>query len=253
MSRGRAVAILAPAAILIALTGGWEIGARVFGVEDYLLPTPSEIATTLWEDRALFGPDLWVTFREVVLGFVLALVTGVGWAVAMHLSPALRRAFYPLIVASQTIPIVAIAPVLVIWFGFGIAPILIVIALVCFFPVCVNTLDGLRSVDPAAITLMRTLDASRLQVLTRLEGPAALPHLFTGAKIAIAVAVIGAIFGEFASSGSGLGHLMQQANSQFLTARVFGAVFLLAVMAIVLFGLVSLLERRFARWGPTEL
>jgi len=194
-----------------------------------------------------------VTLREVVLGFGLAMTLGVSWAIAMHLSPALRRAFYPLIVASQTIPVVAIAPILVVWFGFGIAPKLIIIALVCFFPICVNMLDGMRSVDPAAITLMRTLDADRRRILTRLEIPAALPQLFTGIKIAIAVAVIGAVFGELAGADSGLGHLMVQANSQFLTARLFGAVVLLAAIAVALFSLAALIERRVVRWGSTEL
>ena len=148
----------------------------------------------------------------------------------------LRRAFYPLLVASQTVPIVVIAPILVVWLGFGIGPKLVIIALVCFFPITVNTLDGLRSVDPDLLKMMRTLDASRWQTLRRVEAPSALPYFFSGAKIAVAVAVIGAVFGEWAGSSSGLGHLIQQASGQLQTARMFAAVVVLSALAIVLFG-----------------
>jgi NitT/TauT family transport system permease protein/putative hydroxymethylpyrimidine transport system permease protein len=176
-------------------------------------------------------------------------VAGVGFAVALHLSEALRRAFYPLIVASQTVPIIVIAPILVVWFGFGIAPKLAIIALICFFPITVNTLDGLRSVDPELLKLMRSLGAGRWQSLRRAEAPAALPYFFSGAKIAVAVAVIGAVFGEWAGSSAGLGHLMLQASSQLLTARVFAAVAVLSAFAIVLFALLAATERRVAWWG----
>jgi NitT/TauT family transport system permease protein/putative hydroxymethylpyrimidine transport system permease protein len=175
-------------------------------------------------------------------------VAGVGFAVALHLSPLLRRAFYPLIVASQTIPIIVVAPILVVWFGYGIGPKLAIVALICFFPIAVNTLDGLRSVDPDAIKMMRTLDASRLQIFTRVEAPTALPYAFSGAKIAVAVAVIGAVFGEWAGSDSGLGHLMLQDNAQLETARLFAAVVVLSTIAIALFGLLALAERRIVTW-----
>ena len=138
-----------PAAAALAgfLIGGWELFAKLGHVENYLLPAPSEVASALSNDRDLLAPDAWVTAREVLLGFALALVIGVAVAIALHLSPLLRRAAYPLVVASQAIPVVVIAPILVIWFGFGITPKLIVIALICFFPVVVNTLDGLEGVD----------------------------------------------------------------------------------------------------------
>ena len=144
-----------------------------------------------------------MTLQEVLLGFACALVAGLGFAVALHLSETLRRAFYPLLVASQTVPIIVIAPILVVWFGYGIGPKLAIIALICFFPITVNTLDGLRSVDPEATKMMRTLDASRGQILRRVEAPTALPYVFSGAKIAVAVAVIGAVFGEWAGADSG--------------------------------------------------
>ena len=246
---------LAPLAIVLALLGAWELAARwdlladALSVEPFLIPAPSDVAQALWEDRELLADNGWVTLKEVVLGFAVALVAGVGFAVALHLSPALRRALYPLLVASQTVPIIVIAPILVVWFGFGIGPKLAIIALICFFPITVNTLDGLRSVDPELRKLMRTLDAGRWQTLRRVEAPAALPYFFSGAKIAVAVAVIGAVFGEWAGSDEGLGHLMLQASAQLLTARVFAAVVVLSAFAIALFGLLTLLERRFAWWG----
>jgi putative hydroxymethylpyrimidine transport system permease protein len=245
---------LAPAAVIVALLGAWELAARwdlisgALQIEDFLVPAPSDVAESLWQDRSLLADDSWVTLREVVLGFLCALGAGLIFAIALHLSETLRRAFYPLLVASQTIPPVAIAPILVVWFGFGIGPKLMLVALVCFFPVTVNTLDGLRSVDPQLITMMRTLGAGRAQILGRIELPSALPFIFSGTKIAIAVAVIGAVFAEWAGADSGLGHQILIASSQLLTARMFAAIALLSVMAILLFALVSVIERRVVTW-----
>ena len=251
--------VLLPVGLIVALLGLWELLARtglladLFGINeaasDLLVPAPTQIAEALWEDRDLLADNGWVTLKEVLAGFAVSVLLGVAFAVAMHLSDTVRRAFYPLLVASQTIPIVAIAPVLVIWLGFGIGPKLAVIALICFFPITVNTFDGLRSVDPAAIRMMRTLDADRRAILRRLELPAALPYFFSGAKVAIAVAVIGAVFGEFVVANEGLGDVIRQAQAQLLTARVFAAVVVLSAFAIGLFGLLSLLERRYAWWG----
>jgi putative hydroxymethylpyrimidine transport system permease protein len=251
--------VLLPLAVVAALLGLWELLARtgllaeMLGINeaasDLLVPAPSQVIESLWDDRDLLADHGWVTLKELLAGVALAVAVGAAFAVAMHLSDTLRRAFYPLLVASQTIPIVAIAPVLVIWLGFGIGPTLAVIVLICFFPVTVNTLDGLRSVDPDAIRMMRTLDAGRGAILRRLELPAALPQFFSGVKIAVAVAAIGAVFGEYVSADEGLGFLIKQAQAQLLTARVFAAVAVLSAFAIGLFALLSLLERRYAWWG----
>jgi putative hydroxymethylpyrimidine transport system permease protein len=247
---------LPPVAIVLVLLGLWQLAANLdviadaLHIEPFLVPSPSEIAQSLWTDRTLLADNGWVTLQEVIAGFALSVVAGVGFAVVLHLSPTLRRAFYPLLVASQTVPIVVIAPILVVWLGFGIGPKLVIIALICFFPITVNTLDGLRSVDPDLVKMMRTLDASRWQTFRRVEGPTALPYFFSGAKIAVAVAVIGAVFGEWAGSSSGLGHLIQQASAQLQTARTFAAVVVLSALAIVLFGLLAVIERRVAWWGP---
>ena len=240
----------APAIVLLTTcAAAWELAARAGWVEDYLLPGPSEVGQALVEDRRLLLADAWVTGQEVVLGFTLALAAGVAIAVGLHLSSLARRAVYPLVVASQAVPVIVIAPILVIWFGFGMTPKLIVIALICFFPIAVNTLDGLRATDPAQVKMLRTLGAGRWALLRRLELPGALPYLFSGAKVAVAVAVIGAVFGELVGSDAGLGHAIQVGMAQLLTARVFAAVAILSAMAIALFALVSLVERRTVPWA----
>jgi len=246
------VSWLPPFLLLGTAVGVWEALARLGAVENYLLPAPSEVAQALVDDRHLLLSDSWVTGREVVLGFALALAVGVAIAIALHRFLLLRKTLYPLVVASQAVPVIVIAPILVIWFGFGIAPKLIVIALICFFPIVVNTLDGLASVDRAQVRMLQTLDASRTDVFRHLELPSALPYLFSGAKIAVAVAVIGAVFGELVGSDAGLGHAIQVGTAQLLTARVFAAVLILSVMAIALFALVSALERWVVPWARPD-
>jgi putative hydroxymethylpyrimidine transport system permease protein len=246
--------VLAPALIVIALLGlwelaaGWHLLADALNIEPFLIPAPSEIAEALWKDRDLLADNAWVTLQEVLLGFLCAVAAGLLFAVVLHLSETLRRAFYPLLVASQTVPIIVVAPILVVWFGFGIGPKLAIIALICFFPITVNTLDGLRSVDPDALKMMRTLDASRWGLFRRVEAPTALPYAFSGAKIAVAVAVIGAVFGEWSGATEGLGVVMDRANAQLLVPRMFAAVVVLSAMAIALFGLLALLERKVVNW-----
>jgi putative hydroxymethylpyrimidine transport system permease protein len=254
MTDSRLRTLLPPVLLILVLLGLWELAARwdvlanLLEIEDFLVPAPSQVAEALWEDRDLLADNAWVTIQEIVLGFLLAAVVGIGFAFLIHLSDTARRAVYPLLVGSQTIPIIAIAPILVVWFGFDLGPKLAIIALVCFFPITVNTVDGLRSVDPDLRKMMRTMGAGRLQTLWRVEAPWALPYTFSGAKIAVAVAVIGAVFGEWAGANEGLGHLMVTAQSQLLTARVFAAIAVLSAIAIVLFALLSLLERRLVSW-----
>jgi ABC-type nitrate/sulfonate/bicarbonate transport system permease component len=245
---------LLPAFLLAALVGAWQLAtstgtlADLLNLEPFLVPSPAEIASSLWENRSLLAENGWVTLREVLLGFACALVAGLGFAVVLHLSETLRRASYPLLIASQTIPIIAIAPILVVWLGYGIWPKLAIVTLVCFFPITINTLDGLRATEPDAIKLMRTLDASRWQILRRVEAPGALPYAFSGARIAAVFTTIGALFGEWVGSNSGLGHLILLDNGQLETARVFASVVVLSAIALALFGLIALAERRIVTW-----
>lgn len=245
---------LPPLILLAGLIGTWQFAASsglladLFGLEPFLVPSPAEIAAVLVEDRAILAENARVTAVEIVAGFLVAVVTGVTVAVLFHLSGLLRRAGYPLVVASQTIPVIVIAPVLVAWFGYGIGPKLAIIALICFFPVAVNTLDGLRSADPAAVKMMRSLDAGRFRIFLSVEAPGALPLAFSGARIAAAVAVIGAVFGEWAGSDAGIGHLILQDNAQLKTDRMFAAVVVLSAIALAVYALIALLERRVIRW-----
>lgn len=245
---------LLPALLAAALVGAWQLAASsgvlasALGLEDFLVPSPAEIATSLQGNRSLLAENAWVTLREIALGFGCAVVVGVVFAVAMHLSETLRLAAYPLVIASQTIPIIVVSPILVIWLGFGIGPKLAIVALVCFFPITVATLDGLRSTDLEAIKMMRTLDASRWGTFRRLEAPNALPQFFSGMRIAVAIAPIGAVFAEWSGSSSGLGHLILLDNAQLETSRMFAAVVVLSAIAIALFGLIALAERRIVTW-----
>jgi ABC-type nitrate/sulfonate/bicarbonate transport system permease component len=245
---------LLPLGLIALLLSLWQVAcstgaiADALNLESFLVPSPAEVASSLWENRGLLAENAWVTLREMLLGILAALLVGVGFAVLMHRWRVLRDAAYPLIVASQAIPIVVIAPILVVWFGYGIAPKVVIVALICFFPITVNALDGLRSVDPEAVKMMRSLNASRRQRFRRVEAPAALPNLFTGIKIAVVFAPIAAVFAEWAGSSSGLGHLIQSDTAYFQVARQFATVVVLSAMALTLIGLATLAERRVVTW-----
>jgi ABC-type nitrate/sulfonate/bicarbonate transport system permease component len=253
--RGRTMSRWAlPALALAALIGLWQLAASsgllasVLDVESFLAPSPAEIASSFWENRSLLAENAWVTMQEILLGFLCGLGIGLAFGFLLRPFETLRLSFYPLIVGSQAIPIVVFAPILIVWFGFGIGPKLAVVALVCFFPIAVATADGLRSVDPEATKMMRTLDASRGQLLWRLEAPTALPFTFSGAKIGVTFAPIAAIFGEWVGANSGLGVLIREDSARLATDRMFAAAFLLAAIALALYGLVALAERRVVTW-----
>lgn len=236
--------------VAVALLAAWEAIVRAGLVDALLLPSPTQVAESLWTDRGLLAPDLAVTAWEVVLGLATALAIGVALALAMHLWQPVARALRPLVIGSQAVPIPVIAPLFILVLGFGLAPKILMVALICFFPVAINLADGLRDADPDAERVLRSLDATRWQRLRLLEAPAALPAAFTGAKVAAAVAVIGAVFAEWAGSDSGLGHALLTANGQLETARAFAATVLLCLMAVALYGLFAALERRVVDWTP---
>jgi putative hydroxymethylpyrimidine transport system permease protein len=237
-----------PAVLVAAGIGVWELVARVADVPDYLFPAPSAVATSLAADARLLSSAALVTAREVVLGYLLAVAVALVVAVLLHFSSALRRAMLPLLVVSQTVPTVVLAPILAILLGFGIGPKLVVVAIVCFFPVVVNAVDGLRSADRELVAMMRTLDGTRAAIFRRVELPGALPHTFTGLRIAATYAAVGAVFGEWAGSSSGLGFVMLQAQPSLDTARIFACVVVLSALALCLYGLVSLAERLIVPW-----
>ena len=240
---------VAPMAIVLLVLAAWELCVRLFDIKAWLLPSPSAIANALYQDAGLLVQHSWVTLEEVMVGFAVALICGVSLGVGIALSRTVERSLYPFVIASQTIPIIVIAPLLLIWFGYGLTPKIIVVALIAFFPLAVNTVDGLKSVDPDTVNLLRTLGASRLQILLKAQLPTALPYLFSGARVAVAVSVIGAVIGEWVGSSEGLGYLMIRSKPQFLTERVFAAITLLSAMGVGLFLLVGLVERLAIPWS----
>ncbi|HXD58829.1 MAG TPA: ABC transporter permease [Thermoleophilaceae bacterium] len=230
----------------------WQAVASIHGVDNLTLASPLETWHSLKVDRALLISNMWVTLEEVLLGLGIAVVAGAGSAILMHLYRPLRDAAYPLLVASQAIPIVVLAPLFVLAFDYGIGPKLAIVALICFFPITVNVLDGLRSVDPELLKLMRSLRASRVATLVKVELPAALPFLFSGLRVAATVSVIGAVFGEWAGADKGLGRLVLLGNNQLETPRVYAGVVILTLMALALFALVTLAERVAVPWNRKE-
>ncbi len=239
-------------AIVVAVIAGWEAYVRVFDVQKWLLPAPSLIAATLVKDAGMLWGHTRVTLGEVLVGFGVAMVIGVCLASAIALSKTVERAIYPFLIASQTIPIIVIAPLLIIWVGYGLLPKVIVVALISFFPIVVNTVDGMKSVDPDMVSMMRTLGANRLQVFLKAQAPTALPYLFSGMKVAISVSVIGAVIGEWVGSSKGLGYLMVRSKPQFLTERVFAAIVILSAMGTALFVLVGVVEKLAMPWRKAK-
>jgi len=247
---GRILRQYGPAIGLVILgIGLWELLCRALDVPDYIWPTPSLVASTLADRAGELASNSWVTIKEVILGFLIAVAAGLGIGIALHLSGILRKSVYPILIASQSIPTVVLAPVLAIVLGFGLAPKLAIIGLFCFFPIVVNTVDGLGTVDREYVRLMLTLDGSRSAIFRRIEFPSALPSIFSGVRIAATYAAIGAIFGEWAGSEAGLGFQMLQAQGQLDTAYVFAAVFIVTLIAVALFLLVTLLERLLIPWA----
>jgi len=235
--------------LVLVLLGIWELYVDLGGAVPLILPPPHAVAQALYDDRGLLWSNFLVTAEEVMLGILVATVAALVLASVMHFFITFRGALWPVLIASQTIPIPMLAPVLILWLGFGILPKLVVIALVSFFSIVVTTSAGLAAVDPDLIKLMRTFDASRLRTFRHVELPSALPGLFTGAKIAVTVAVIGAVFAEQAGASSGLGYLFEQSIPQLLTARAYAAVVILSGFAIALFALLTLAERLALPWA----
>lgn len=242
--------MIAPALVVLALLAAWQLYVDLDGVDELVLASPAQIAEALWDDRSLLLDNLGVFALEVGLGILLALALGLVLAVLIHWSSPARRALYPLMVGSQAVPLVILSPLLVYWVGFGILPKLIIIGIICFFPVVVTTFDGLRAVDPEYGKLMRTLDATRWQTFRLTELPAALPAALSGARIAVAIAVIGAVLAEQSGSTRGLGHLMTQSIANLETPRAYASVALMALFAIALFYALGLAERRLLHRRP---
>ena len=245
----RALPAALPAALVaILVLVAWESLVRLFGVPAFLLPGPSAIAGAFWESRDLLLRHAWPTAGEAVLGFLVAVIAGALSGLLINRSALAERSLYPWLVVSQTLPTVAIAPILVTWLGYGQLPKVLVVTLFCFFPVTVATVDGLRATDPDLVRLMRSFGAARWRIFFIVEAPGALPFVFGGVRLAVTYCVIGAVVGEWVGSSEGLGFLMIQDKAQFEIPRLFAEISLLSVMGVSLFLLVALLQRLAAPW-----
>ncbi len=244
--------VLPPAVMVLLFLISWEVIALVADIEPWLLPAPTEIITAGWEARTLLGDHITQTLLETVIGFSLAIIVGIALGLLIDTSSILRRAIYPLLVFSQTIPIIAIAPVLVIWFGYGLLPKVLVVILLCFFPIVVSTVDGLSSVDPDLIALMQSMGASKHQILWKVCWPSALPSVFSGMRVSATYSVMGAVIGEWVGASKGLGVFMIRSTNSFRTDWLFAAIFISAVLSIAMFALINVLERWMLPWQRRE-
>jgi NitT/TauT family transport system permease protein len=238
-----------PSALLLAgLIVAWEIATRALAIKPVILPAPSLVVSTLLDDGDLFIANAGVTLAEVALGFGIGLAVGVGAAVGVVYSATFERSIYPLIVTSQMIPVFAIAPLLIVWLGFGIEPKVVIVALAVLFPITVNLVTGLRSADEEVIALMRSFNASARRILWAVRLPSSLPYLKSASQVAIVYAVIGAVVAEVIGAEAGMGKVMLQSNATARTDRVFAAILVVSALALGLFALVRLVGARLTPW-----
>jgi NitT/TauT family transport system permease protein len=238
---------------LVALVAAWEASCHLLAIPAFLIPAPSQVALRLYEKRDLYFIHTWVTLYETTAGFILAVGFGIICAAIIVVIPRMRDIVMPLLLVAQLVPKVAIAPLLLIWFGYGLFPKILVAFLVAFFPIVVNGASGLASVQPELLDLGSSLQASRWQTFWKFRVPSALPELFSGMKIAVTLAIIGAIIGEFVGGNRGLGYLIIVANQELDTALAFAAIFLLSAVGIVLYAVIEIIERVVIPWhAPSE-
>jgi len=236
--------------IYFLLTILWEAGVRLFHVPGWILPAPTAILAIAkeWAPELLYNS--YITVRETIIGFVVALILSLPLAVIIAFTSTARRLLYPILLGLQSIPKVALAPLVILWLGIGNWPKIVIVILVCFFPILVNVVAGFEAVPKAMLDLMYSLRASRLAIFRRLRAPVAMPHLFTGCKVAITFAVIGAVIGEFVAAQEGLGYMILMSTAQSQTPLAFAAIILLTFISVVLYYAIEILERRLVTWRP---
>lgn len=234
--------VLPPLAAMLALIALWQASTAVFKIPDYILPSPIAIADAVVTNWQVLLKQSWATFVESMLGFALGIVVGIPLAVLIACSPMVEKTLYPLLVASQSVPKVALAPIFVVWFGFGLLPKVLIAFSIAFFPVVVNTVVGLQRTPTDMIKLMRALGASPLETFWRVRIPMASPFIFAGIKISSAFAVVGAIVGEFIAAEEGLGYLQLVANNNLEIPLLFACLLMLSVLGALMYYLVVLVE-----------
>ncbi len=236
--------------LMVVVTALWEIAIRLFNVPTFVLPAPTAIVQSLIESRMQLLVAARFTATEVLLGFIFAAITGIVVALVIVRFEKFGRALYPLIVLFQNVPKVALAPIFILWFGYDLAPKVLLIVVIAFFPVAIDMLAGLQSVEPSFVSLMKSVGASKTKILMRVRIPHALPHLFAGLKVAITFSVIGAIVGEFAGANAGLGYVIQFASTQLDTPLIFSALLVVSVLGLAFYYVVELAEWFLVPWAP---
>lgn len=238
-----------PVVLLIVV---WELAIRVFDIQRFLLPQPMDVLVTLWDSRVQLLAESWVTFQESLWGFLLAVATAIPIAILITFSRVASATIYPLLVISQVIPKVAIAPLLVVWMGFGVGPKILLAFLIAFFPIVVNTATGLNNIEPKMIHLARSMGASTWQTFVYFRLPSSLPVFFAGLKVGVTFAVIGALVGEFVGAGSGLGHLTVIAMGSLNTELVFAAIIAMAAIGVAMYVAIEAVERVVVPWNRSK-
>ncbi len=243
-------ALLPPLTLAIVIVVIWELSIPIFGVSKFMVARPSEIAGSLTKLADLFVSSAVVTSFEILWGFLLSVVVGIGIALLLTWFDSFAHAVFPLVVALQIVPKVALAPLLILWFGFGDLPKILLIMLIAFFPITLNMRAGLTSVSPDLLLLMRSVGATKWQVLSRVQVPTSLPYLFAGLRIAVTFSVIGAVVAEFAGANQGLGFLIQYASTQLDTPLLFGGLVVISVVGFAFYYGLSIVERIVDHWYP---
>jgi len=248
----RFVSVILPTLALAAAIGIWWLAKWTFSWPSFVVPSPGEVARELWSRRSYFPSQFWTTLLETLEGFGLSVVIGVACAIAIAYSRTLERSIYPLLVALNAVPKLALAPILVLWMGFGAGPKVVMVILICVFPIVLSTATGLKSTPAELDELIRSLSASRFQTFRTVGFPAALPQIFVGLKVGISLAVIGAVIGEFVGATKGLGYVIVASGQNADTTLAFASIVILAVLSVVLFYVLVALERLLVPWAEHQ-
>jgi NitT/TauT family transport system permease protein len=246
--RQRAGAVLVVAVLLVA----WEVGVRLLGIKEYLLPAPSRIWFELAKRSNVVMGGAWVTTQEILGGYLAAVLVSVPFALAVTYSRFMENAIYPVVVFLQIVPKIAVAPLFIIWFGFGYTPKLLIVFLLSFFPIVVSSIAGFKAVDPEIMDFARTTGASGWKLFAKIRLPQALPDIFTGMKVGAALSATAAIVAEFVASDKGLGYLLLQYNGNLDTPMVFAVIFLLSLIGLAVYYTVEFIERMTIPWHVSQ-
>ncbi|PWU67576.1 ABC transporter permease [Gracilibacillus dipsosauri] len=237
-----------PISVIAIMLFIWELSTRIFQIPDWILPAPTVIIQEALNNWPNYSHHIFSTIQLTILGLVMGIVVGLTVAVILHLLPKVREAVYPIMILSQNVPIIVLAPLLVIWFGFGMTPKLLIIILVCFFPIAVATIDGLRQTSPELIHYMKMTGATKQQIFRKLELPHALPAIFSGLKISATYSVMGAVISEWLGANQGIGVYMTLASSSFRTDRVFVAILFIMILCLFFFAIILICEKALIKW-----